>query len=150
MREGDKCGWCGVGVFTPPLGCPLLVDHRSHSNCGTKIMVGGRSFSPLPRLIPPRTRPTAIPLRRRRLVCWLLFLHGAPSCYPLCLLTFSDNLYCQMILGVLIYRQSDVRALLNIQPSRVYLFTKLARLLVFCMITESFFHLSVPTLHCLF
>ena len=66
-----------------------------------------------------RNRPPAIPLRRRRSwVCLLFFVH-----WVVLLLTFSDNLYCQMVLGVLVYQQSDVRALLNFQPSRMYLFT---------------------------
>ena len=62
------------------------------------------------------------------------------------LLAFSDTLYCQMILGVLHYQQIDVRALLNVQPSPMYLFTKRTWLLVFCMVTEFLCHANVPNL----
>ena len=49
-------------------------------------------------------------------MCLLFLLHG--SCLLLSvLLTFSDNLYCQMILSVLLKRQSEVCALLCVQPS---------------------------------
>ena len=48
----------------------------------------------------------------------MFFLQGAAPCYPLFLLTSSDNRYCQMILDVLLYRQSDVRALPNFQLSQ--------------------------------
>ena len=110
------------GPSHSPLGCPLIVDHRNHSNWKKSW---NWSFCPLSRLIPPRTRPRTIPLkrRRRRWVCLLLLLHGASPSIFLFLLAFSDNLCCQMILGVLHYQQIDVRALLNVQPSPMYPFT---------------------------
>ena len=55
-----------------------------------------------------------------------------------------------MIHGVLLYQRCDVRALLNLQRYRMYLFTSLTWLLVFLMITESFSHSSIPALQFFF
>ena len=131
-----QIGFLRRGSSHHPLGRPLIVDHRNHSNCEKKrgddlVCVARRrtwrrSFIPLSRLISPRTRPRTIPLKRRRRkwVCLLLLLHWVSPDILLFLIAFDDTLYCQMILGVLLYQQNDVHALLSCQPSPMHLFTE--------------------------
>ena len=139
-RREMRCGY-----FYPPLWCPPLLDHQRHSNFWLEAI--GDWFFPLPRFVPPRTRPPAIPLRRRRRkwVCFLLFLPEVSAGYSL-LFTSFDDLRGQLILMVLLYWKSVSFSLLDFQPSQMYLFTEPTWLVVFCIITESFSHLSVPAL----
>ena len=132
-----QIGFLRRGSSHHPLGRPLIVDHRNHSNgekkpwrrsfCVARRRTWRRSFIPLSRLISPRTRPRTIPLkrRRRRWVWLLLLLHGVSPDFLLFLIAFDDTLYCQIILDVLLYQQNDVRALLNCQPSPMHLFTEM-------------------------
>ena len=113
--------------------------------CYIPFLGGCYFFSPLPRLIHHElVHQHPIETTTMKMCVLIVLPAWSCSCYPLFSLTFSDNLYCQMILGVLIYRQSDVRALLNFQSSRMYLFSYLTWLVVFSMITDIFFsHSSV-------
>ena len=47
-------------------------------------------------------------------MCSLLFVHGVASRKILFLLNVSDDLNCQMMLGVLLYGHSDVCALAQV------------------------------------
>ena len=130
MQVG-KCGLCGVGIFTSPLGCPPTVDHQRHSN------VAGS---------------------HRGIILSIDTIHPTSACCSSCsrfslvssLVTFCDNLHGQMIPRVLLYKHSVSFTLLNVQPSRMYLFTYLTWLTVFCMTTEPFSQLSVPALQFFF
>ena len=77
------------GYFHPPLWCPSMVDHQRDSNFWLEAVVDW--FFPLPRFVPQRTRPPATPLRRRRKrwVCFLLFLPEVSPCYSLLFTFFS-------------------------------------------------------------
>ena len=73
-------------------------------------------FFPLQRSIPPRTRPPAIPSRRRRKwwMCLLFFLHDVSFCYPLFLCWRSFSFFCcQMTLKVLLHWNGVSFTLLN-------------------------------------
>ena len=112
VRCKKKREVCAVWVFShgsPPLGCPHLVDHLKHSNFASSHR---ELFFPMPPLLPPGTRPPAIPFRRRRR--WVCLF--CSSCILWSLLMLFDNFYCQMILGVLHYWHSVSFTLLLAQP----------------------------------
>ena len=72
--QEEKCGLCGVGIFTTRSGVRLRWIMR-----GTHFFLLGAIvdlFFSWPRCVPLRTRPPSIPWRRRRRrwVCLLLFL----------------------------------------------------------------------------
>ena len=82
------------GCFRSPLGCPRSVIIGVTQNL-LKTVVGA-IFS-----------PPAIPLRRRHEQDgFRLFPLEVATRYPLFLLTFSDNFYCQMILKALLHWKS--------------------------------------------
>ena len=137
---------CGCSLFARMSACS---DHRNHLNCDKSHRV--TNFSPLPRLVPPQTRPPTIQMRRQRnwWVCLLFILLGvAPAI--ICSCSRSLTISRQMIIKTLLYWDSASFALPYFPLASMCLFTQLTWLTVFCMVTESCFHLSIPALQSFF
>ena len=62
----------------------------------------------------------------------------------LCRSLFLDNLHGQLMLMVLLSWKTLSSSLFDFQPSHMHLLTRLTWLVMFCIVTESVSHLSVP------
>ena len=143
--QEEKCGLCGVGIFTLRFGVRLRWIIRSTPTffCWKQSWI----ILSIATICPTTNSSTSHPTETttKKMGCFCSSCLRLPFGYSL-LFTFFDNLHGQLKLMVLRYWKTLSFSLLDFQPFQMYLFTQLTWLVVFCIVTESFSHLTVPAL----